>query len=92
MIEDTIEQLRNLVAERLDVNIALADIAPDTPLLSGALGLDSMAIIELVTMTEQHFDVEFGEGELNIDSFASIRALANIVEVLRARSPQPAEG
>lgn len=92
MVEDTIEQLRHLVVERLDVNLTLADIAPDTPLLSGGLGLDSMAIIELVSLTEQSFGVEFGEDELNIDTFATVRALATVVETLRARETQVAGG
>ena len=90
MIEHTIEQLRKLVADRLDVNRAIDDIGPDAPLLGGGLGLDSLAIVELVTLAEECFGVEFGEDELNMDSFASLRALARVVESLQARELQSA--
>jgi acyl carrier protein len=91
MTDDTIEQLRRLVAERLDVNRTLDEIAPDAPLLGGGLGLDSLAIVELVTLTEECFSVEFGEGELNMESFANLRALADVVVGLRERDAQPSE-
>jgi acyl carrier protein len=83
MIENTIEQLRKLVAERLDVNRKLEEIGADVPLLGGGLGLDSLAVVELVTLTEECFGIEFGEDELNMDSFASLRALAKVVDGLR---------
>ena len=91
MIDDTIDQLRRLVAERLDVNRTLDEVTPDAPLLGCGLGLDSLAIVELVTLTEECFGIEFGENELNMDSFASLRALATVVTALRVRkSPAPA--
>jgi acyl carrier protein len=85
MIEDTIEQLRRLVAERMDVNRTLAEITSDAPLLGGGLGLDSLAIVELISLTEECFAIEFGEDELNMDSFASLNALAVVVVGLRSR-------
>jgi acyl carrier protein len=91
MIEDTIEQLRRLVAERLDINRTLAEITADAPLLGGGLGLDSLAIVELISLTEEAFEIEFGEDQLNMESFASLSALAAVVMDLRAQVPQPAE-
>jgi acyl carrier protein len=91
MKDDTIDQLRKLVAEHLDVNRTLDEIAPDAPLLGCGLGLDSLAIVELVTLTEECFAIEFGEGELNMDSFANLRALANVVTALRMRDTQSGE-
>lgn len=91
MTDDTIEQLRKLVAEHLDVNRTLEEIVPDAPLLGGGLGLDSLAIVELVTLTEECFSIEFGEGELNMESFANLRALANVVVGLRGRDAQPGQ-
>jgi acyl carrier protein len=86
MIEDTIEQLRGLVAERLDVNLRPEDISPDAALLGDGLSLESLAIVELITLTEQRFDIEFGEDDLNMESFASLRSLANIIVELRQRA------
>ena len=61
MIEDTIEQLKDLVAGNLDVNIKREEIDPDAPLLEAGLNLDSLAIVELITLTEERFGIEFGD-------------------------------
>jgi acyl carrier protein len=46
-MENTIEELKHLVAEKVDMNIRLKDIDADAPLLEGGLQLDSLAIVEL---------------------------------------------
>ena len=90
MIEDTLEKLRRLVAEQLDINRRLDEIDADVPILGGGLNLDSLALVGLVSLTEQCFEIEFGEDELNMDSFASLRSLAKVIVKLRAKSPQTA--
>ena len=86
MIEETLEKLRHLVAERLDLNRPLDEIGADVPILGGGLNLDSLALVGLVSLTEQCFEIEFGEGELNMDSFASLRSLAKVIVELRAKA------
>ena len=76
MIDETIEQLKDLVATKLDVNIKREDIDPDAPLLEEGLNLDSLAIVEQVTLTEAQFGIEFGENDLNMEVFGSLRSLA----------------
>lgn len=88
MIEDTLERLRRLVAERLDINRPLDEIDADVPLMGGGLNLDSLALVGLVSLTEECFEIELGEDELNMDSFASLRSLAKVIVELRARSPR----
>jgi len=80
VIENTIERLRHIIAEDLDVNIKLDDIQPDAPLLEEGLKLDSLALVELITLTEEKFEIQFGEDDLNMESFASLRRLAAVIE------------
>ena len=47
MIEDTLEKLRRLVAEQLDINRGLDEIDADVPILGGGLNLDSLALVGL---------------------------------------------
>ena len=84
MIDDTIEQLKDLVAGKLDVNIKREEIDPDAPLLEEGLNLDSLALIELVTLSEEQFGIEFGEDDLNMEVFGSLRALAGVIAAQRA--------
>jgi len=84
-METTIDQLKHLIANELDVNIQLAEIGPDVPLLEDGLGLDSIAIVELITLIEEKFAVEFSEDELNMEAFANIRTLSQWIE--QAKTP-----
>ena len=79
-MECTIDRLRNLIADKLDVNIGYDDIGPDVALLEGGLKLDSLAIVELITQIEGTFGFEFAEGDLNMDVFASLRRLAELID------------
>lgn len=79
-MQQTIDQLQQLIAQELDVNIQMSDIDPDTSLLEDGLGLDSIAIVELVTLVEENFQVHFDEEDLNMDAFASVRALSQWID------------
>ena len=83
MIDETIEKLKDLVSSKLDVNIKREDIDADAPLLEEGLNLDSLAIVELVTLTEAQFGIEFGENDLNMEVFGSLRALAIAIAAQR---------
>ena len=79
MVDHTIEELKGIVAEKLDMNIKREQIDPDAALLGDGLNLDSLAIVELITLTEEHFGIEYGEDDLNMESFANLRSLANVI-------------
>lgn len=85
MEQNTLETLRHIVAEKLDVNVKLDDVDPDAPLLESGLKLDSLAIVELITLSEETFRIEFSESELNMDTFSNLRSLAAVVDSLRGR-------
>jgi acyl carrier protein len=87
VVENTIEQLKQLVAGKLDVNLKYEEIDLDAPLLDEGLGLDSLAIVELITLIEDEFGFQFGEGDLNMEAFASLRSLAKVIDAQRAVVP-----
>ncbi len=83
MVEQTIEELKDLIADNLDVNIHRDSINPDEPLLEEGLKLDSLAIVELITLSEEKFGIQFGENDLTMDAFANLRSLAGVISSLR---------
>lgn len=83
MNEDIIAQLKHLIADDLGVNVKPEEIDPDAPLLEEGLKLDSLAIVELITLSEERFGIEFGENDLNMDAFASLRSLAGVIALMR---------
>lgn len=84
MKDQTIERLKHLVSEKLDMNIRIEDIDPGAPLLGDGLNLDSLALVELISLVEDSFGIEFGERDLNMESFASLR---NLAAVIAAQTP-----
>lgn len=79
MIESTIDQLRQIIAEQLDVNIRIDDIQADTPLFEEGLGLDSIAIMAFITLIEENFGFQFAEDELTMEPFQNVTTLAQFV-------------
>jgi acyl carrier protein len=69
-----------IIADQLDVNISRKEIDPYIGLLEDGLGLDSIAIVELITLVEENFGFEFDEDGLNMDAFQSVRSLAAYIQ------------
>ncbi len=83
-MEVIINSLRRLVAENLDLNGVKPDeINPDIQLMDGGLQLDSISIVKLIVLSEQEFGIEFGEEDLVMESFASLRTLAGVIALQR---------
>jgi acyl carrier protein len=79
-IDSIVDKLRHIVADQLDVNLGLAEIHADLPLFEGGLGLDSVAIMEFITLVEENFGFQFAEDELNLKPFENLRVLGEFVE------------
>ena len=73
------DRLKQIIANQLDANIALQEITDDQPLFEGGLGLDSVAIMEFITLIEENFGFQFEEDELNLKPFKDISALTDFV-------------
>lgn len=80
-MEIIVEQLKEIIAHKLDANIAYEEITSDVPLLEDGLGLDSIMIVELVALVEETFRFQFGEDDLDLANFANLQTLAQFVTV-----------
>ncbi len=76
MNDQIIHQLKQIIAEELDVNIHADDIDEKASLFEEGLGLDSVVIVELITLIEKHFDFQFSEDELNMELFQNLQTIA----------------
>jgi acyl carrier protein len=80
MSQTVLDGLKDLIANHLDVNANLADLHEDTNLLDGdSFHLDSIAIMGLIALIEERFNFQFGEDELNLEPFQSLKTLADFV-------------
>ena len=79
MSETVTEQLKAIVAEELDVNLKVEEIDENASLFEDGLGFDSIATVEFISLIEQHFGIEFSDGELNPELFSSLKVLADFI-------------
>lgn len=69
------DRVQRLFVETLNVEVP----SPDTDLIEGGL-LDSLALVELLFALEREFAVTIPLENLDIDSFRSIRSIAELLE------------
>ncbi len=63
----------------LDIQLPAGQIDEANPLFEGGLGLDSVAVVELIGSIEREFGIEFPEQDLTPESFQNLGTLASVV-------------
>jgi len=79
MTTTIVNQLKTVIAQELDVNLKEEEIDETVSLFEDGLGLDSIAIVELIALTEKRFNIEFFDSELNLESFSNLNVLADCI-------------
>ncbi|MGK5092452.1 phosphopantetheine-binding protein [Deltaproteobacteria bacterium TL4] len=87
MIENIIDQLKQIIANDLDVNLKREEIDEDVSLFEEGLGLDSVVIMEFISLIEAHFDFQFSDNELNMEPFKNLRILADFISTKITKQP-----
>lgn len=73
-----------LLAERLELGVSADEIADECALLEGGLELDSIVLVEFMSMVEEHFGFVFDDDDLEISLFANPKALAEYIASVQA--------
>ena len=76
------KRLRQLLREQGTVPVDADNLTPETDLY--AAGLTSLSSVDLMLAIEQEFDLVFPDEALNRRTFASIGAIAAVVERLQS--------
>jgi acyl carrier protein len=70
-------ELAQLIVEAINLDVAVASIAPDAPLFDDGLGLDSIDLLEIALAIGQRYGCELrSDDPENRRIFASLRSLA----------------
>ena len=77
------QELKELLVERLFLDVEADDIEPDTPL--SEYGVDSFLLQELIVALEEVFDVRFGMGDLNSETFGTLNTLMTAIKATSKR-------
>ncbi|MGD1911193.1 MAG: acyl carrier protein [Rivularia sp. (in: cyanobacteria)] len=79
MSEVVVNRLKQIIAQELDTNLTAEEINESASLFEDGLGLDSIATVELISLIEKHFEIEFSDSELNPEYFENLTILAEFV-------------
>jgi acyl carrier protein len=79
MCEALVNQLKIIMAEELDVNLKVEDIDENASLFEDGMGLDSIAIVEFISLIEEKFNFMFSDSELSPEFFSNLNVLANLI-------------
>ena len=71
-------QLKELIVERLFLDMASEDIDDDTEL--SEYGVDSFLLLELIVALEEVFNVKFEQSDITADVLKSVSSLAALVK------------
>ncbi len=72
-------KLKEMIVERLFLNIAPDDITTDASLID-AYGVDSVCLLELVVGLEEAFGIVIEDGDFDVRNFISVAALRDFVQ------------
>ena len=76
-MEQLIEDLKKKIVAILDLaNLPSTQLEVDGPLVGGALGLDSIDVLEMVIMVEKEYGLRIDNRELGEKVFVSLSTLA----------------
>ena len=84
MSQTIVNQLKTIIAEKLDVNLNYDEIDETVSLFEDGLGLDSIAIVNLIVAVEKEFSLSIPDDELSADLFKNINVLADFINQKQA--------
>jgi len=86
-IEDT---LKELIVERLFLDIAPEDIDTQTPLVE--YGVDSFLLLELVVALEDLFGIKFEQSDITSETLKSVETLAELIRRKQSEAGAAGDG
>ena len=78
------DRVKELIVELLFLtDVTPADIA-DEDVLEEKLGVDSVALFQIVAGLEEEFDIRFGDEDFDAEKFGTPKAIADVVRQKQA--------
>ena len=74
-----IAKLKEIIANELDINLTIEEIDENTSLFEDGLVFDSIATVEMISLVEKHFDVQFEDSELSPEYFGNLNILSQFI-------------
>lgn len=76
---DTLDGVRNLLRSALQLGERADRLTADSALLGAIAELDSMAVVNVITMMEDQYGIQVDDDEVSADTFATVGTLARFL-------------
>jgi len=77
---DTLDAVRNVLIETLELTQSPSDLQRDTALFGALPELDSFGVVQLVAAIEERFDITIDDDEFGAELFETVGTLTDFVE------------
>lgn len=75
---DTAQTIKELIVERLFLDMEPSDIETGTPL--SEYGVDSFLLLEVIVALEETFSIKIEQSDITPDTLKSVQSLTELVE------------
>ena len=79
---EVVDQMKQIIAGELDANLEAAQIGESDSLFEDGLGLDSVEIVEFITILEERFGFQFEEIDLTQELLQLLFLLNRLTNLL----------
>ncbi|WP_086933451.1 acyl carrier protein [Agarilytica rhodophyticola] len=77
---EILDILKNIIVDKLDLNLKFKDIDDKASLLDDGLSLDSISMAEFVELVESEFSIQILDDDLDTDTFGSLEGVCYLVQ------------
>ncbi|AKH36991.1 MULTISPECIES: acyl carrier protein [Nitrosomonas] len=75
-----LEEVKNILANVLNLGERKHSLREDTILLGNLPELDSMAVVNVITALEEYYDISIDDDEISANTFETLGSLTRFVE------------
>lgn len=76
---DTLEGVKSLLRSALQLGVRADRLTADSALLGAIPELDSMAVVTVLTLMEEQYDIQVDDDEISAETFATVGTLARFL-------------
>lgn len=83
MDQSTVDQVREILIETLQLEGDAARLEADSPLIGHLPQLDSMGVVSVMTALEERLGIQIADDEIDAEAFETLGALSELVDAHR---------
>jgi acyl carrier protein len=87
MMQDVEARIKRIIVEKLELGTKTKQLTFETPLIDGGLNMDSINVLELISLIEEEFGIVVGDEDMNIELLGNIGSLAAYVRTQMQQRP-----